>query len=119
MGSASFEDAVPLHWRDQGIVHIGLETPISESWKGRAGYSYMSNPVPSATLTPLTAAILSNTLGAGAGWSRRRWTIDGAYQLRLPASQSVEKSELRAGEYSNSHVEIMTQSLSSSVRLSF
>ena len=119
VGGNAFEDGVPLHWRDQGILRVGVETPLSESWKGRAGYSYMSNPVPSATLTPLTAAILSNTFAAGAGWNRRRWTVDGAYQLQLPASQSVGQSDLRAGEYNNSHVKVMTQSLSSSVRLSF
>ncbi len=27
VGSNSFNDAVPLHWRDQGIVHTGLEAP--------------------------------------------------------------------------------------------
>jgi long-subunit fatty acid transport protein len=110
-GSDNIEDFVPLDWKDQVAIRTGLEKPISEKWTVRGGYSYMSNPVPSSTLTPLTAAILRNSIGGGAGWSHSKWRADLAYQAQLPASQSVGKSALLAGEFDNSHVRAMTQAL--------
>lgn len=145
-GSSTLLDEVPLHWRDQGTVHVGVEVPARKSWTARAGYSYASNPVPSSTLTPVTAAILSNALSTGIGynpesghaassgrlgathlpsfWSSSvlapaTWRWDLAYQAQLPASQSVGKSGLLAGEYSNSRVRVLTQSLILSARINF
>ncbi len=141
-GTANLLDKVPLNWRDQGTFRAGLELPARNSWTARAGYSYASNPVPSSTLTPVTAAILTNALSAGAGynpessgrhssgsrfpgfastspWSPSSWRWDVAYQLQLPASQSVATSGLLAGEYSNSSVHVRTQSITLSARLNF
>ena len=111
VGSNSFYDAVPLHWRDQGVFHTGLETSVNESVKLRAGYSWASDPVPASTLLPMTAAIMQNTIAGGSGWSRGRLTCDAAYQAQLPATQSVGISSILAGEYSNSKVRVWTQSL--------
>jgi len=141
-GTANLLDKVPLNWRDQGTFRAGLEVPAKNSWTARAGYSYASNPVPSSTLTPVTAAILTNSLSAGAGynpevsgrpssgsrfpafassspWSPSSWRWDIAYQVQLPASQSVGQSGLLAGEYSNSSVHVRTQSITLSARLNF
>ncbi len=119
VGSSSLEDAVPLHWRNQGVARVGLEMPIERGWVARAGYSFASNPVPDKTLTPLTAAILQNSLSAGAGWSRERMQWSAAYQIQLPAAQSVGTSALLAGEYDNSRVRVMTQSLTVTARIHF
>ena len=119
VGSNSFSDAVPLHWRDQGVVHTGLEAPVSESVKLRAGYSWASNPVPASTLLPMTAAIMQNTIAGGFGWGHGRWTCDAAYQAQLPATQSVGTSSILAGEYSNSKVRVWTQSLVVTTRFKF
>ena len=119
VGSSSFNDAVPLHWHDQGIVHTGFEAPVSESVKLRAGYSWASNPVPASTLLPMTAAIMQNTIAGGSGWSRGQWTCDAAYQAQLPATQSVGTSSILAGEYSNSKVRVWTQSLVVTTRFKF
>ncbi len=119
VGSDAFRDDIALDWKDQVALHGGLELPVTERWTLRAGYTYMSNPVPSATLTPMTAAILRNSLAAGGGWARGRWSYDAAYQVRLPASQSVGTSALLAGEYDNSHVRILTQSVTLSTRVNF
>lgn len=127
-GSSAIQDEVALHWHDQGAFRAGLEIPVRRQWVARAGYSFLSNPVPSATLTPLTAAILSHGLSTGIGYqpessasrsllSRLQW--DAAYQLQLPASQSVGESSLQAGEYSNSHVSVLTQSVTISTRFRF
>ncbi len=130
-GSPDIQDHIALHWRDQGSFHVGVEVPARKSWTARAGYGYASNPVPAATLTPLTAAILSNSLSAGAGynpesshpkdspWSPSAWRWDIAYQAQLPATQSVGQSALEAGEYSNSRVHVLTQSVTISARLNF
>jgi long-chain fatty acid transport protein len=149
-GSSTVLDQVPLHWRDQGTLHLGVELPAKKSWTARAGYSYASNPVPSSTLTPVTAAILTNALSTGIGynpesahpasdshpgshlgsthlpafWSSAvlapsSWRWDLAYQAQLPASQSVGHSGLLAGEYSNSRVRVLTQSLILSARINF
>ncbi len=119
VGSSGFSDAVPLHWHDQGVFHTGLEAPVSESVKLRAGYSWASDPVPTSTLLPMTAAIMQNTIAGGSGWSRGRWTCDAAYQVQLPATQSVGISSVLAGEYSNSKVRVWTQSLIITSRFKF
>jgi long-subunit fatty acid transport protein len=129
-GSSTLRDEVALYWRDQGSFHAGIEVPVKKQWTGRAGYSYASNPVPSATLTPLTAAILTNSLSAGAGynpetsgthapWLPSGWRWDVAYQAQLPATQSVGHSALLAGEYDNSRVHVLTQSVTVSARFNF
>jgi long-subunit fatty acid transport protein len=129
-GSSTIRDEVALHWRDQGTFRIGFEVPVKKQWTGRAGYSYASNPVPSATLTPLTAAILADSLSAGAGynpessgtraaWAPSAWRWDVAYQAQLPATQSVGHSALLAGEYDNSRVRVLTQSVTLTARFNF
>jgi long-subunit fatty acid transport protein len=119
VGSTSITDEVPLHWRGQAIVRTGVEMPLSHNWIARGGYSYMSDPVPSSTLMPLTAAILRNALSAGAGWGSERLHWDAAYQIQLPATASVTTSSLQAGEYDNSRMQLMAQSLTVSARFQF
>lgn len=118
-GSSTLVDAVPLHWSNQGVVHAGLEYPVREHWTVRGGYSYRNNPVPAATLTPLTAAIMQQTVAGGAGWSRGKWAYDAAYQLQFPSTESVAVSGLKAGEYNNSSVTVRVQSVTLSVRKAF
>ncbi len=129
-GSSTIRDEVALHWRNQGSLRAGIEVPVRKQWTGRAGYSYTSNPVPNATLTPLTAAILSNSLSAGAGynpessgmhapWLPAAWRWDLAYQAQLPATQTVGHSGLPAGEYDNSRVRVLTQSVTLTARFKF
>jgi hypothetical protein len=79
----------------------------------------MSNPVPSATLLPITAAIMQNSIATGAGWSRGRLRLDAAYQAQLPSSESVGKSSILAGEYSNSRVRLMLQSVTATATIHF
>jgi long-subunit fatty acid transport protein len=119
VGSTSLDDAVPLHWNNQVGLHAGFEAPLSERWTLRAGYSYTTNPVPSATLLPLTAAIMRNAVATGAGWTHHRLRLDAAYQCQLPSSASVGKSGLLAGEYSNSRVRLTLQSITATARLNF
>jgi long-subunit fatty acid transport protein len=119
VGSNAMQDFVPLHWNNQVGLHAGIESPIRESWTLRAGYSYMSNPVPSATLLPMTAAIMENAIAAGVGWTHARLQVDFAYQAQLPNSESVGKSAILAGEYDNSRVSLMLQSVTATARIKF
>jgi long-subunit fatty acid transport protein len=119
VGSNSMEDFVPLHWRNQGVFGVGVESPLGEHFAFRGGYSYATNPVPSGTLTPMTAAILQNTIGTGVGYGRGHYAVDLAYQVQLPASAQVAQSSLRAGEYDNSRIAVAVHSVTLSNRIYF
>jgi len=119
VGSNSMEDFVPLHWRDQGVFGISIETPVGEHLAFRSGYSYATNPVPSGTLTPMTAAILQNTIATGVGYARGHYALDLAYQVQLPATARVEQSSLLSGEYDNSRVEVAVHSVTLTNRFNF
>jgi len=119
VGSNAMQDVVPLQWRDQGVFGIGVESPLGERLSLRGGYSYATNPVPSATLTPMTAAILQNTLGTGMGYTRGRYNFDFAYQVQLPSTAQVGQSALLSGEYNNSKVEVAVQAVTFTTRIHF
>lgn len=119
LGSSSLQDTIPLRWNNQEMFGVGVQVPVAEGWELRGGYSYATDPVPSATLTPMTAAILQNTLGTGAGYTHGHYRFDLAYQVQLPASQHVGQSGLLAGEYNNSQVNVMVQSITLTTRIRF
>ena len=119
VGSSAMQDAVPLHWNNSVGIHVGVDSPVGESWTIRGGYSYMSNPVPSSTLLPLTGAIMQSAIATGAGWTHGHLRLDAAYQAQLPSSESVGKSSILAGEYSNSRVQITLQSVTGTARFNF
>jgi long-chain fatty acid transport protein len=116
---SSFKDLVPLDWRNEFVYRAGLEFTVTKEWTLRAGYCFGGSPVPEATLTPLTAAIMENTLTAGIGYHWRRWQFDLAYQYDLPAKQEVGTSGLLSGEYSNSSVEVSRHTLALTTSVGF
>lgn len=67
--------------------------------------------MPDSTLTPLDAAILSNEISTGLGYTHGNSRFDVSYGFRPEASQSVGQSTLLASEYNNSTVHVGTQSL--------
>jgi long-subunit fatty acid transport protein len=107
--STSLNDDVPLDWRDQFVERFGIEFALDSHWTLRAGYFHANNPVPTGTLTPLTAAITENTLTAGIGFQSGRFKVDGAYQWGIPNTVQVGQSALASGEYSHSSVRISEQ----------
>ncbi len=109
VGADKLNDDVPLGWRDQYVGRFGAEYAIDARWTVCAGYAYARNPVPAATLTPLTAAINKHTLTAGVGFREGRFGLDLAYQWEIPASETVRTSALAAGEYSGSTTRIGVQ----------
>jgi long-subunit fatty acid transport protein len=119
LSSNSLADSIPLRWRDQLIWRAGVERTAGENGVFRAGYAHANNPVPSSTLTPLTAAIMGNTLSAGFGYRRGRYRIDGVYGLTLTAQGTVGQSALKSGEYDNSRVRVGMQSVSLTTSIRF
>jgi long-chain fatty acid transport protein len=116
---SSFSDYVPLDWKDEFVYRAGLEFSLTRNLALRAGYCFGGSPVPDSTLTPLTAAILENTLTAGLGYHWQRFQIDLAYQYYFPATQYVATSGLRSGEYSNSSTEVSMHVLALTVGVRF
>jgi long-subunit fatty acid transport protein len=109
--SNSIFDRVPVNWKDQFSFHGGVERLLTENVSVRGGYAHANNPVPASTLSPLTAAIMTNQLTTGIGYRRGRWRFDLAYAIDPTAQENVAHSGLLSGEYSNSRVRIGTQSV--------
>jgi len=111
LNSTSLNDRVPVLWKDQYSFRGGVERFVTETISVRAGFAHANNPVPASTLSPLTAAIMTNQLSTGVGYGLGRWHFDLAYAVNPTARESVQKSALLAGEYSDSTVRIGTQML--------
>ncbi|HEV7968984.1 MAG TPA: outer membrane protein transport protein [Candidatus Acidoferrales bacterium] len=109
--SSTLVDGVPLNWRDQYSVHAGVERMLTESTSLRFGYAHGNSPVPNGTLTPLTAAILTNQLSTGFAYHRGHSRFDIAYTFDPIAEQQVQQSNLLFTEYNNSTDRVGLQSL--------
>ena len=111
-GSSTLVDGVPLNWKDQYSFHGGVERMVTENASLRFGYAYGNDPVPSGTLTPLTAAIMTNQVSAGFAYRMGRSRFDLAYAFDPISQAQVGQSNLLAGEYDNSTVRVGLQALS-------
>jgi long-subunit fatty acid transport protein len=110
-GSSTLVDGVPLNWKDQYSFHGGVERMLTESTSLRFGYAHGNDPVPSGTLTPMTAAIMTNQLSTGFAYHRGRSRFDLAYTFDPIAQQQVAQSNLLFSEYNNSTDRVGLQSL--------
>jgi long-chain fatty acid transport protein len=106
VGSSSLQDSIPLEWRSEFVYRGGVEYHFTDNFVARGGYSYGRSPVPDATLTPMTAAIMEHTVTAGLGYHWKRYQCDLAYQWDIPVTRNVGTSSLLAGEYSNSSTQV-------------
>jgi long-subunit fatty acid transport protein len=111
LGANAIFDRVPLDWKDQYSFRGGVERLLTESLSVRGGYAHSNNPVPASTLSPLTAAIMTNQISTGIGYRLGRWRFDMSYGIDPTTQENVGKTALRSGEYANSKVRIRTQSL--------
>ncbi len=119
VGSDQFTDVVPLGWRDQKIIRVGAEYKITDAWRARAGYAYSNQVIPNQTLTPLAAAIDDSIVSAGIGYQQSQWHLDFSWQWHLPKTQFVSQSQLKAGEYSNSEIQLESHWLGLTYGLNF
>ncbi|MBV8708204.1 MAG: outer membrane protein transport protein [Acidobacteriaceae bacterium] len=111
LGSSSLDDSIPLAWRNQLAWRAGMEASVTENATVLGGYSYTNSPVPSRTLTPMTADIMRNALSTGISYHRSRYRFELAYQANLPSSAEVGTSQLLAGEYDHSKTSLWLQTI--------
>jgi long-subunit fatty acid transport protein len=111
LNSTTLKDGVPLGWKDQYSFHIGGERLLTERTSLRFGYAHANNPVPSSTLTPMTAAIMSNQISTGLVYHPGRSNFELAYSYDPTAQAQVQQSALLSGEYNNSTVRVGTQAI--------
>ncbi len=102
----SVSDRVPVGWSDSWVIGAVAEWRIDSAWTLRAGWRWAESPVPTALVTPLNAAILEHTLAIGCGWQRGPWRVDASYEYHLGGSEKVGVSGYRAGEYSNTKIDL-------------
>ena len=112
LNSTTLIDGVPLNWKDQYSFHGGVERLLTESTSLRFGYAHGNSPVPNGTLTPMTAAIMTNQLSTGFAYHRGRSRFDIGYSFDPISQQQVQQSNLLSGEYDTSTVKVGTQALS-------
>jgi long-subunit fatty acid transport protein len=96
-----------------------VERLLTESVSVRGGFAHENNPVPSSTLSPLTAAIMENQVTTGLGYRHGRYRFDLAYAYGFRGQASVGRSSLLSGEYSNSQVQLGTQALTLNTSIQF
>jgi long-subunit fatty acid transport protein len=111
LSSNGIFDRIPLDWKNQVSYRAGVEHQVAEGFLLRGGYSHGGSALPSSTLSPLTAAIMTRQFSTGFGYRYRRLRFDAAYTFTPLASQSVGSSALKNGEYANSRVRIGMQGL--------
>ena len=119
VGSSSLSDNIPLNWQNEFVYRAGLECAVTENFYLRGGYAFGKSPVPDSTLTPMTAAIMENTLTLGIGYHYGRCKFDLAYQYDLPETRNVGTSGLLSGEYSNSSTRVSIQWIALTVGVQF
>jgi long-chain fatty acid transport protein len=109
LGSSTIKDIVPLDWKDQVTFRGAVEKSLGERLAIGAGFLHANDPVPSSTLSPLTAAIMQNSLTTGVGWHKGRVHFAASYGFDFTAQQQVGNSALLYDEYSNSRTRIGVQ----------
>lgn len=108
LGSSGISDTAPLRWDNQLTLHIGGEFSAGGNRLYRAGYEYSTVPVPTSTMTPMTGAILRHGVSAGMSISFDSFVLDLSYRASFDGGKRwVNTSELLAGEYSNTSLELM------------
>jgi long-subunit fatty acid transport protein len=102
---AGLNEQFPLLWRDSVSVRVGLERYLCRHRVIRAGYTFNSNPIPNATLTPYIPSFAQHVVGGGFGWYHGGWETDVAYQYFFAPSQTVGTSGLVGGDFSQSRLD--------------
>jgi long-chain fatty acid transport protein len=111
LGSSSLNDSIPLRWRNQLGLRFGGDYKLTEQTQLLAGFSHVNNPVPSSTLSPLTANIMKNALSTGVGYNPGRYRFAIAYQISLPTTEKVGKSILQSGEFDGTRTRLSLQTV--------
>jgi long-subunit fatty acid transport protein len=107
--SSTIKDTVPLDWKNQVAFRGAIEKNLGEGVVIGGGFLHGNDPVPNSTLSPLTAAIMQNSLMTGVGWHVRGLHFAASYGFNFTAQKQVDTSALLYDEYSNSRTRIGVQ----------
>jgi long-subunit fatty acid transport protein len=116
LGENLINDVAPLNWRDQDSWHLGIQYQWQSGTLLRFGYEDSEVPVPSATVTPLTAALLERAITAGVSFQSGGRDIDLAYRYSDSDRLKVANSSLLGGEYNNTAQTLNLHTVNLSVR---
>ena len=119
VGSSTIEEEVPLDWKNQLVRRVGAEFTCRPAVVVRGGYAFSPSPVPTDTLTPMTAAIVEHTFGVGLGLVQGKTHIDVGFQWSPATERRVQNTALQGSEYDNTSVAVGVQGLVLSVRRRF
>jgi long-subunit fatty acid transport protein len=119
VGSSTIEEVVPLDWKNQLVRRVGAEFACRPSVTVRAGYAFSPSPVPTDTLTPMTAAIVEHTLGFGVGLVQGKTHVDIGVQWSPATERRVQDTSLQGSEYDGTTVAVGVQGIVVSVRRRF
>jgi long-chain fatty acid transport protein len=115
VGSSTIVEDVPLAWKNQVVTRAGVQYAWRPAVVVRGGYAYGASPVPTDTLTPMTAAIVEHTLGMGLGFVQGKTRVDVGYQWSPVSERRVQDTKLHGSEYDNTSVAVGVQGLVVSV----
>ena len=111
LGSTSIADTAPLAWDDQLTLHLGAQWQRGDR-QYRAGYEYSDVPVPTATMTPMTGAILEHALSAGVSLPFNGSILDLSYRVSFSGGdRTIVASGLQGGEYTGSSLDLVLHSV--------
>lgn len=93
---------LPLNWRDTVSLRLGWQWSPDALNIYRVGYVYHASPAATATLTPYTDGLLTNTFSAGYSRKIGKVYLNAAYQFMFGPTRTVGTSALAGGDFSNS-----------------
>jgi long-chain fatty acid transport protein len=91
-----------LNWRDTVSLRLGYQWSPDTVNIFRLGYVYHASPAATATLSPYTDGLLTNTFTAGYSRKINKVYLNMAYQYMFGPTRSVGTSALAGGDFSNS-----------------
>lgn len=112
LGEDLIRDTAPLDWRDQRVLHLGMEYQLSGGKQLRWGIERSNVPVPRSTVTPLTGAILNSALSIGIGIPLAERKLDISYRFTDSDGSRVSVSSLAGGEYNGTSQSVSLHTLS-------
>jgi long-subunit fatty acid transport protein len=115
VGSGTIQENVPLDWKNQVVRRVGAEYAWNPTVTFRGGYAFAPSPVPTATLTPMTAAIVEHTLGFGLGVTQGKTRVDIGFQWSPTTQRNVQDTSLQGSEYDATSTSVGAQGLMVSV----
>lgn len=111
LGSTRIDDRAPLDWDDQTIWHLGGQYALTESTTLSLGIERSDVPVPTATMTPMTGAILNQAYSFGLSRNFGDTVLDLAYRFSDSDPVHVTDSVLDGGEYNNTALDLSLHTL--------